>query len=49
MVSVGKSEGKRQLGRPKSTWQDNIKMGLKAMGWCFGLIRLRISTSGGMF
>ena len=25
-VLVGKSEGKRQLGRPRRRWEDNIKM-----------------------
>jgi hypothetical protein len=25
-VSVGKSEGKRPLGRPRYRWKDNIKM-----------------------
>jgi hypothetical protein len=26
---VGKPEGKRPLRRPKLTWKDNIKMGIK--------------------
>jgi hypothetical protein len=26
---VGKKEGKRPLGRPRSRWVDNIKMGKK--------------------
>jgi hypothetical protein len=26
---VGKPEGKRPLGRPKSRWEDNIKMDLQ--------------------
>jgi len=25
-ISVGKSEGKRQLGRPRHRWEDNINM-----------------------
>jgi hypothetical protein len=25
-VSMGKSEGKKLLGRPKRRWEDNIKM-----------------------
>jgi len=25
---VGKPEGKKQLGKPKRRWEDNIKMGL---------------------
>jgi len=28
-VMVGKPEGKRQLGRPRSRWEDNIKMDLQ--------------------
>jgi hypothetical protein len=43
---VGKPEGKRQLGRPKRRWIDNIKMGLLEIGlvvWT-GLIWLRIGT-----
>ena len=31
-VLVGKPEGKRQLGRPRSRWEDNIKMGLQEVG-----------------
>src|SRR5215469_3858533 len=31
-VLVGKSEGKRQLGRPRCKWEDNIKMDLQEMG-----------------
>jgi hypothetical protein len=30
---VGKSEGKRPLGRPRCTWVDNIKMDLGEVGW----------------
>ena len=26
---MGKSEGKRQLGRPRHTWEDNINMDLQ--------------------
>ena len=28
-VLVGKSEGKRALGRPRNRWEDNIKMDLQ--------------------
>jgi hypothetical protein len=31
-ILVGKSEGKRQLGRPRR-WEDNIKMGFREFGW----------------
>jgi hypothetical protein len=30
---VGKSEGKRPLGRPRSRCKDNIRMNLREMGW----------------
>jgi hypothetical protein len=31
-VFVGKLEGHRPLARPRYTWEDNYKMGLKEMG-----------------
>jgi len=31
-VLVGKSEGKRPLGRPRRRWEDNIKMDLLEAG-----------------
>jgi hypothetical protein len=31
-VLVGKSEGKRLLGRPRCRWEDNIKMDLQELG-----------------
>jgi hypothetical protein len=33
-VSVGKPEGKRPPERPSRRWKDNIKMYLRAVGWC---------------
>jgi hypothetical protein len=30
---VGKSEERRQLGRPRRRWEDNTEMGLREMGW----------------
>jgi hypothetical protein len=30
---VGKSEGRRQLERPRRIWEDNIKMDLRKVGW----------------
>jgi hypothetical protein len=30
---VGKSEGRRPLGRPRRRWLDNIRMDLVEMGW----------------
>jgi len=35
-VLVGKLEGKRPLGRPRSRWEDNIKMDLQKVG-CGGI------------
>jgi hypothetical protein len=32
-TSVGRPECKRQLARPRMRLEDNIKMGLKAIGW----------------
>ena len=31
-VLVGKTEGKRPLGRPRRRWEDNIKMDLQGVG-----------------
>jgi len=33
---VGKSEGKRTLGRPRRGWEYNIKMDLQEVG-CWGM------------
>jgi hypothetical protein len=30
---VGKPERQRTLGRSKRRWEDNIKMGIKEIGW----------------
>jgi hypothetical protein len=32
-VAVEKLEGKRQLGRPRRRWEDNIKLYLQEIGW----------------
>jgi len=31
-ILVGKSEGKRPLGRPRHRWEDNIKLDLREKG-----------------
>jgi hypothetical protein len=31
-VLVGKPEGKRQLGRPRRRWEDNVRMDLPEVG-----------------
>jgi hypothetical protein len=35
-VLVGKSDGKRPLGRPRHRWEDNIKVDLQEVG-CRGM------------
>jgi hypothetical protein len=32
---VGKSEGKRPLGRSRHKWEENIRMDLREVGWEF--------------
>jgi hypothetical protein len=32
-ILIGKSEGKRPLGKPRRRWVDNIKMYLREIGW----------------
>jgi hypothetical protein len=32
-ILVGKSKGKRPLGRQRRTWVDNIKMDLREIRW----------------
>jgi hypothetical protein len=32
-VFVGKTEGKKPLGRPSHKWEDNIKMDLQEVEW----------------
>ena len=45
-VLVGKPEGKRPLGRPRRSWDDNIKMEWGLESWT-GLIWFKIGTGGG--
>jgi hypothetical protein len=33
MLLVGKSEGKRPVGRPRRKWMDNIRMDRGEVGW----------------
>jgi hypothetical protein len=48
-VFVGKFDGKRPLGRPRSRWKDNIKLDQQELCWeaGTGVIGLRIRTGGG--
>jgi hypothetical protein len=32
-ILVGKPEGKRPLGRPRSRWQDDVSVDLREMEW----------------
>jgi hypothetical protein len=45
---MGKSDGKRSVGRPSRRWEDNIKMDLQEIEWGVWteLISLRTGTSG---
>jgi hypothetical protein len=36
-VLVGKTEGKKPLGRYRRRWEDYIKMDIKEVGWGHGL------------
>jgi hypothetical protein len=49
MVLVGRTEGKKPLGRPTHGWEDNIKIVFQAVRWgaWTGLIWLRKGTGGG--
>jgi hypothetical protein len=47
-VLVGKPEGKRPLGRPRRSWEDNIKMDLQEVGGAeTGWSCLMIGSGGG--
>jgi hypothetical protein len=50
-ILVGKLEGKKiQLGRPRSIWEDNIKIDFREIGfgvWT-GFIWFRMGTGGGL-
>jgi len=41
-ILVGKSEGKRPLGRPRRRWDYNIKMDLQKMG-CGDMRRIELA------
>ena len=44
-VLVGKPEGKRQLGRPRRRWEDNIKMDLQEVR-CGGMDWIELAQDG---
>jgi hypothetical protein len=43
MISVGKTEGKRPLGRPKRRWKDTIKMDIREVG-CEGVSWIQLAV-----
>jgi hypothetical protein len=49
-ILVGKSEGKKPLGRHRRRWVDNVKIDFREIEWggMDGLIWLRIGTTGGL-
>jgi hypothetical protein len=49
-VLVGRPKGKRQLGRPRHRWEDNIKMDIREIGidGATGFKWLRIGSSSGL-
>jgi hypothetical protein len=49
-ILMGRPGGRRPLGRPRRTWEDNIKMDLQEVGWgtWTGLSWIRIGTGGGL-
>jgi len=42
---VGKPEGKRPLGKPRRSWDDNIKMDLQEVG-CGGMDWIELAQDG---
>jgi hypothetical protein len=45
-VVVGKPEGRRQLGRPRRRWEDNIKMDLQEVE-CGGMDWIELAEDRG--
>ena len=45
-VLVGKTEGRRPLGRPRCRWEDSVKMELREVGWWHGLNQSGSGTGG---
>jgi hypothetical protein len=39
-ILVGRTEGRRPLGRPRCRWEDNIKMDFQDVGWDMDWIEL---------
>jgi len=49
-ILVGKPEGERLLGRHRRSWEHNIRMHLRDVGWEVAdwIMWLRTGTSGGI-
>jgi hypothetical protein len=49
-ILVGRTQGRRPLGRSRHRWEDNIKMVVQDVGWgaWTGLSWFRIGTGGGL-
>jgi hypothetical protein len=49
-VMVGRPEGKRPIGIPRTRWEDNVKVDPQEVERraCTGVICLRIGTGGGL-
>jgi hypothetical protein len=50
-VLVGKPDGRRPLGRPRSRWEDGVRLDLREIGLGGGWIGfdcLRTGTGGGL-
>ena len=45
-VLVGKTEGKRPMGRPRRRWEDNIKIDLQEVG-CGGMDWIELAQDWG--
>ena len=43
---MGKPEGKRQIGKPRRRWEDNIKMDLQEVGWGMDWVDLTQNRDG---
>jgi hypothetical protein len=50
-ILVGKTKGKRPLGRPRRRWEDGIRMDLREIGWrvCIRFDWLRTGTGVELF
>jgi hypothetical protein len=47
-VLMGKPEGRRSLGRPRHSWEDNIKMYLEEVG-CGGMDSIDVAQDRDMW